>query len=872
MHDDSNEQLRNLETTYRSPGNLGNLGNLADSRSSENNGPDSKPRVSTISKLSFAKSRGLKTSDNRGPAGPAVKEESKNGSQTHPSTIQITEQSACGNSIETVSNFKLAGFVVLPNATPQLNSNEPSHAADYSGNHKSNFAPRGEAYLTSAAVSQEEIEQAGKELQSFDPEQLASAYEKKKLLIYAATILVMIGAIVYIAASCMHMTQTTRPLACFLLFAPICIVLSLKEASKRIGRRNPMMAQRLCRWLSFGNPLALSHLASLYMDTGNYSKAAKVLHTASRTVQPKNINDYITTHAKFAAVRARIASIAEAEELFKESFNSAVQLKQARPTPSSSLTLVVSLICGAEIEACQSNYQKAFELSRRALTELSQVEKPPVDLVLDVLEGLGHYSNAVGRWSETELYLLKAVEITDKLKDVSNAQKARILAHLGLALFRLRYAEASEHTFAESLKLAETKAASGAVPHIISLYAKVQSARKEYQEADQSYKDAIAAYNGQDPKVTHELLQIKDEYAFFLRTLGKEGEAAAVALSVTQAGITLEQQKLAKTAQNAKKREQIKPAAAPQINRAAAQQINRKYRFPIFMLLIVMFYGSLVLLEGLRVASFHSWAWFIGFATVLAIKLRAKYGARSVEETNSALVSILSHLPFSRYIVPELSVLPQRTVAIFVGCALLVAGVLKVTLPPPDTVPPGLTSYEYFTLGTSLNQKESFNKARDAYQRAADQHGHFGTVAERLLKLLPVGQQPDEAISLNMQAVALKKDKVEAEKIWKDCIAKYPNFEIPYLHLGEYYLKSKDKQKLSEAQEMIAHTLSINPDSQNALFDMYRIKKGLGDDSGAQQYLDKVPADQRELIESLDKMSDDLEKKEKKGGDTDEDN
>jgi tetratricopeptide (TPR) repeat protein len=532
----------------------------------------------------------------------------------------------------------------------------------------------------------------------------------------------------------------------------------------------------------------------------------------------------------------------------------------------------VSLICGAEIEACQSNYQKAFELSRRALTELSQVKNPPVEFVLDVLESLGHYSNAVGRWSETELYLLKAVEITDKLKAVSNAQKARILAHLGLALFRLGYTEASEHAFVESLKMAETIAASGAVPHVISLYAKVQSARKELQEADQSYKDAIAAYNSQDPKVTHELLQIKDEYAFFLRTLGKEGEAAAIALSVVQARATLEQQKHAKAAQSAKKREQIKPAAAPQINRAAAQQINRKYRFPIFTLLITLFYGSEVLLGGMRVASFHSWAWFIGFATVLAIKLRAKYGARSAEETHSALISILSHVPFARNIVPELSVLPQRTVTIFVGCALLAAGVLKVTLPAPDTVPSGLTSYEYLQLGMSLDHKESFNKARDAYQRAADQHGYFGTVAERMLKMLPLGQQPDEAISLNVQAVALKKDKVQAEKTWKDCIAKYPNFEIPYLHLGEYYLKSKDKQKLSEAQEMIAHTLSINPDNQKALFDMYRIKKAQGDDSGAQQYLDKVPAEQRKLIESLEKLSDDLDKNDKKGGAADEDN
>ena len=420
MHDDSNEQLPNVETTVRSQENL------ADSWSSENNGHDSKPRVSTISKLSFAKSRGLKTSDNRDPAGPAAKEEPKNSSQTQAAPVGIREQVACGQSVEPVSDFNDAGFVSPAGSMPQLNSDEPLQQADYSSDAKSNFVSGGEAYLTSAAVSQEEIEQAGKELESFDPGQLASAYQKKKRLIYATTILVIIGAIVYIAAAIMQMAQTIRPLACFLLFAPICIVLSLKVASRGIGQRNPVMAQRLCKWLSFGNPLALSHLASLYMDTGDYGKAAKVLHTASRTVQSKNINDYITIHAKFAAVRARIASIAEAEALFKESFNSAVQLKQARPTPSSSLTLVVSLICGAEIEACQSNYQKAFELSRRALTELSQVKTPPVDLVLDVLESVGHYSNAVGRWSETELHLLKAVEITDKLKDVSNAQKARI--------------------------------------------------------------------------------------------------------------------------------------------------------------------------------------------------------------------------------------------------------------------------------------------------------------------------------------------------------------------------------------------------------------------------------------------------------------
>jgi tetratricopeptide (TPR) repeat protein len=773
-------------------------------------------------KLSFAKSRGLQSSPSSRVTPQS--QESKPIVQRTPAFLNISSDSLLARAEKvadmlnpkSVTGENIAPPFFIPSALKEERlSEEPSRAQN---------AESGE--IKNDGVSLQ------KRLEKISISGLAASDHKRRMFVYASSCLVLSGAALYPIAVIFHWSTVSRIACWFLLLTPICIILALKEISKSLAKKNPQLAQKLCGWLTFGNPNALCHLASLYIDTGDHAQGEKHLSKASKAVPAKNLTDYISTHAYLAAARGRIGSISQSEKLMQDVLDLAYNLKESRPTQSSSIALAVALNCHAELEAQKQKYHEALAASLQALEELTALKIAPPELLIASLAGAGGYENELGSYVEASIYLEKAKALADVIPNIRASQGAQISANLGFAYAHLGDQKLSDEAFTRALQLAQSPSGLRELPTVHELMAKIYSEREQIAEADQSYVEAIAASQKQLPKTSYELVRLQSEYVIFLRKTGRPTEAATLELQAMQAKYSLDQTNFTDHAK--------KKANLPQV---AKELVKAKSRFPVFCLLASAWYGFSVLLAGIRVASFASWALFIAFAAITAIKLRAKYGRRSTEEVHSGLVAVLSHVPYARYIVPELSSLPRKTVSVFVGCALALMGIVKISLIAPNTVPAaGLTPYEYSRLASAQVKKESFTKARDAYTHLGSFGGGWKDMAENSLQTaLPRDPQPETVVATNSEALGLEKiDRLKAQTLWQSLITQYPNFEFPYIHLAESYMAGKDKSRLKEAEALVTKSLAINPQNSQALHAMWQIKRDQDDKVMASSYLDKI--------------------------------
>jgi hypothetical protein len=129
--------------------------------------------------------------------------------------------------------------------------------------------------------------------------------------------------------------------------------------------------------------------------------------------------------------------------------------------------------------------------------------------------------------------------------------------------------------------------------------------------------------------------------------------------------------------------------------------------------------------------------------------------------------------------------------------------------------PPTLTSSaeECYKLGIKQRELGFPNEARVSLKKAVelDPKGLFGIKAERYIRTeLPLNSIPTEALTLNNRAWNLVRSEhvSEAKALLEKCVSLYPDFEWPRNHLSGIY---SSEGKLREANELIDHTLSINP-------------------------------------------------------------
>jgi len=154
--------------------------------------------------------------------------------------------------------------------------------------------------------------------------------------------------------------------------------------------------------------------------------------------------------------------------------------------------------------------------------------------------------------------------------------------------------------------------------------------------------------------------------------------------------------------------------------------------------------------------------------------------------------------------------------------------------PLPEKLPDDLNAREYLQLASQLREVCRFEEGRLALQKAQtlDQNGEVASLAKKMLTARFPRQEPSkQAVKLYSAGYWLNQDnRPEAERILKQCIAAWPEFELPYRQLAVIY---RNSGRLTESQDMLEKLLKLNPDYARAWCDLSQLKQEKTDYSGA---------------------------------------
>jgi Tfp pilus assembly protein PilF len=161
---------------------------------------------------------------------------------------------------------------------------------------------------------------------------------------------------------------------------------------------------------------------------------------------------------------------------------------------------------------------------------------------------------------------------------------------------------------------------------------------------------------------------------------------------------------------------------------------------------------------------------------------------------------------------------------------------------PPQKVPDGLSTQQYYDLGIQYKHMGWTEQARDALNKAIAQgpSDDYSDKAKRYLQTkLPRQPVAREAEQRNIQGFnqMFGGDIKAAKQTFEELIAEYPNFEWPYSNLASIYLQEKRPQ---QAKELLDKALAINPYYVNAWRHLGEVHKLLGNLELATQCTSKI--------------------------------
>ena len=220
---------------------------------------------------------------------------------------------------------------------------------------------------------------------------------------------------------------------------------------------------------------------------------------------------------------------------------------------------------------------------------------------------------------------------------------------------------------------------------------------------------------------------------------------------------------------------------------------------------------------------------------------------------NAMSVSRAWHLRF----VPALRPLLRACRAVGFPVLVIAAGLMLYPLAaaPPQVVPVGKSPAEYLSLGRQYKVAGWTEQARDALGKAIEKGDpQVALDARRFLDTkLPRYPQPEAAVQLNIRAYNANGVLGDgAEKIWLECINKYPNFEWPYSNLGNRYVSQR---RYKEGEILIRKALEINPSYVNAWIHLSECKRKQRQFAEARQCINKAlaldPSDEGARLMSL---------------------
>src|SRR5579885_139181 len=379
------------------------------------------------------------------------------------------------------------------------------------------------------------VQELHEKLNGLSAEQLADELKKKRRFIYAGLAASSAGLVVYIVAVICHWSSVIYFSKFSVIALPICIAISINELCQQIARRRPLLAQRVLAACTFGNAQSITTLANIYIDSGDYQKAEKLLSKAVKRIDPKRrLRDYILLHAFHASTMAHLGRIAEAKKLIKEVLEAAENHHKAAPTDGTAFLVAGTLNYASEVCDMADRIQDAMALSRRSVDLVCSYKNPPPYLVLSSLVHAAYFSNVVGDYPEALAYSNKAQEIMSKIGTVRDSQAAVILASLGIANLGLgrgtvckRFLTDEQTRALEPLGLKER-------PMVFQSLAIYHFAHSRIEDALVAYETAMEACQMLKPRESVYVLRIIREYAVLLQESGKPEKARQKEQEVTK--------------------------------------------------------------------------------------------------------------------------------------------------------------------------------------------------------------------------------------------------------------------------------------------------------------------------------------------------
>lgn len=270
---------------------------------------------------------------------------------------------------------------------------------------------------------------------------------------------------------------------------------------------------------------ALSHLALLYRDAGEYDKAIPLFESAlaiqEKTLPPGH-SDIGANQNNLADIYRSVGQYSKAEALLRKVV--AANEKIMGPEHPIVATCLSNL---AMVYRVQGRYSEAEELYQRAFKIDLKAKGPEhPDIAID-FHNLGVLYREEGRYAEAESLLLRALRMREKLLGPTHPQVGGSLNHLGLL-----YAAQHRNALAESLfrrSLAIREAALGSKhPHVaitLTNLANLYRDQGKFDKAQPLLQRALAIWEELSVPNQTDMATTLESYADVLKKQGHIAEA-----------------------------------------------------------------------------------------------------------------------------------------------------------------------------------------------------------------------------------------------------------------------------------------------------------------------------------------------------------
>jgi len=273
---------------------------------------------------------------------------------------------------------------------------------------------------------------------------------------------------------------------------------------------------------------SLNNLALLYENAGRFAEA-EPLHRRALEMKERELGpdhpDVAISLTNFAILLARQGKLSEAEPLFKRALS--IDEEALDPyDPDLALDYMNLAITYKQTE----RYEEAEPLFQHVLEIQEKVLGPDHPSLADTLTNLGNLYQNQGSFEKAEPVLLRALEVYEDALGPDHPDVGVGHVNLGaLCLSQDRFEEGEGH-YQRALEIFEGAlgAESLYVAGALSGLANLHRDREQYDEAEPMYRRSLSIRREVFDPAHPEMQELVADFAAFLRSTGREAEAAAL--------------------------------------------------------------------------------------------------------------------------------------------------------------------------------------------------------------------------------------------------------------------------------------------------------------------------------------------------------